>query len=206
MKPSFRLFFQAFFALLLLSPFFLQAQDWVHTGTNLGQDRIRLAAAEFKPLSTDPQTPSLKAVFDAVPVGIVITEAATGRVVISNPQAEKVFRRPVIMADKIENYRNAGALHPDGSPMMPSEYPLARAIVTGNPVGPEEFLYRGLDGSDGWVSATAAPVRGRDGQILGGVVALLDIDDLKRERQALLDRISELERQVLGLRSPLATE
>lgn len=148
----------------------------------------------------------LKAVFDAVPVGIVITEAATGRVVISNPQAEKVFRRPVIMADKIENYRNAGALHPDGSPMMPSEYPLARAIVTGNPVGPEEFLYRGLDGSDGWVSATAAPVRGRDGQILGGVVALLDIDDLKRERQALLDRISELERQVLGLRSPLATE
>jgi PAS domain S-box-containing protein len=148
----------------------------------------------------------LKAVFDAVPVGIVITEASTGRVVISNPQAEKVFRRPVIMADNIDSYRNAGALHPDGSPMMPSEYPLARAIVTGNPVGPEEFLYRGLDGSDGWVSATAAPVRGRDGQILGGVVALLDIDDLKRERQTLLDQIAELERQVRELRSLPITE
>jgi TolB protein len=41
------------------------AQDWVHTGTNLGNDRIRLAAADFKPVGGDPQTPALKAVFDA---------------------------------------------------------------------------------------------------------------------------------------------
>ncbi len=41
------------------------AQDWVHTGTNLGNQTIRLAAANFKPVGTDPQTPALKAVFDA---------------------------------------------------------------------------------------------------------------------------------------------
>jgi TolB protein len=69
MKPSFRLFPRAVVALLLFSSSLLFAQDWVHTGTNLGQDRIRLAAAEFKPLSTDPQTPSLKAVFDATLYG-----------------------------------------------------------------------------------------------------------------------------------------
>ena len=65
MKPRFRLFLQAIVALIMFFSSVLLAQDWVHTGTNLGQDRIRLAAAEFKPLSTDPQTPSLKAVFDA---------------------------------------------------------------------------------------------------------------------------------------------
>ena len=43
----------------------LHAQDWVHTGTNLGADRIRIAAADFKPGGGDPQTPALKAVFDA---------------------------------------------------------------------------------------------------------------------------------------------
>ena len=42
-----------------------QAQDWVHTGTNLGQARIRMAVADFKPASTDPETPALKATFDA---------------------------------------------------------------------------------------------------------------------------------------------
>ena len=33
----------------------LSAQDWVHTGTNLGADRIRIAAADFKPASGDPR-------------------------------------------------------------------------------------------------------------------------------------------------------
>jgi len=43
----------------------LRAQDWVHTGTNLGKDRIRIAAADFKPGGDDPQTPALKAAFDS---------------------------------------------------------------------------------------------------------------------------------------------
>jgi len=42
----------------------ITAQDWVRTGTNLGNQRIRLAAADFKPVGGDPQTPVLKNVFD----------------------------------------------------------------------------------------------------------------------------------------------
>src|SRR6516164_5147586 len=41
------------------------AQDWVHTGSNLGNARIRLAAADFKLVGADPQTPVLKATFDS---------------------------------------------------------------------------------------------------------------------------------------------
>ena len=43
----------------------LEAQDWVRTGSNLGNAKIRIAAADFKPVGTDPQTPSLKATFDS---------------------------------------------------------------------------------------------------------------------------------------------
>jgi TolB protein len=64
---------KGFFRLLSLFPVllacfwaqFLGAQDWVRTGTNLGNERIRLAVADFKPAGDDPQTPALKAVFDA---------------------------------------------------------------------------------------------------------------------------------------------
>ncbi len=51
---------------LLLLPFaaVAHAQDWVKTGTNLGVDKIRIAAADFKPGSADPQTPGLKTTFD----------------------------------------------------------------------------------------------------------------------------------------------
>jgi TolB protein len=56
-----------FFASLLLSlaAAQLRAQDWVHTGTNLGNDRIRIAVADWKPVGDDPETPVLKAAFDA---------------------------------------------------------------------------------------------------------------------------------------------
>ena len=52
-------------ATILFAAAQLQAQDWVHTGTNLGNDRIRIAAADFKPAGGDPQTPTLKTVFDS---------------------------------------------------------------------------------------------------------------------------------------------
>ena len=41
------------------------AQDQVHAGTNQGNQRIRLASADFKPVGSDAQTPALKATFDA---------------------------------------------------------------------------------------------------------------------------------------------
>jgi PAS domain S-box-containing protein len=138
----------------------------------------------------------LKAVFDAVPVGIVVAQAPSGRILTSNPQAERIIRRPVIAANDIDDYRKAGALHSDGRPFEPEDYPMARAIRSGEPSGSEELLLIREDGSDAWISASAAPFFGQDGEIAGGVVALLDIDDLKREKQTLLDRIAELERQL----------
>jgi TolB protein len=41
------------------------AQDWVHTGSNLGNAKVRIAAADFKLVGADPQTPALKATFDS---------------------------------------------------------------------------------------------------------------------------------------------
>ncbi len=41
-----------------------RAQDWVHVETHLGVTHIRLAVADFKPGTTDPQTFTLKGIFD----------------------------------------------------------------------------------------------------------------------------------------------
>jgi len=65
MKAIYRICSPILLLLLLFAAPQLRAQDWVHTGTNLGNDRIRIAAADFKPSGADPQTPALKAVFDA---------------------------------------------------------------------------------------------------------------------------------------------
>jgi TolB protein len=65
MKANFRHLPFSLLALGLFAVAHLQAQDWVHTGTNLGNDRIRIAAADFKLAAADPQTPALKAAFDS---------------------------------------------------------------------------------------------------------------------------------------------
>ena len=57
----------ALLALALSLPSLLHAQDnWFKTETSTGAASIRLAAADFKPQSTDPQTVQYKKTFDAV--------------------------------------------------------------------------------------------------------------------------------------------
>ncbi len=55
---------------LLAAPFFVGAampapqQDWIRTGTGLGVERVRLAAADFRQTSADPQSGKLHDVFN----------------------------------------------------------------------------------------------------------------------------------------------
>jgi TolB protein len=65
MKSGSRFLFPVFFLLASLNSISSTAQDWVRIGSNLGNAKIRIAAADFKPVGTDPQTPSLKAEFDS---------------------------------------------------------------------------------------------------------------------------------------------
>jgi TolB protein len=63
MKLTLRFGFTVLLAFAVLTPAY--AQDWVHTGSGLGNAKIRLADADFKSVGGDPQTPALKATFDS---------------------------------------------------------------------------------------------------------------------------------------------
>ena len=64
MKAYSRIFPSLLFVLAVLAAIPMAAQDWIRTGSNLGNERIRLATADFKPGGNDPQTPALKTAFD----------------------------------------------------------------------------------------------------------------------------------------------
>ena len=57
------------FAAVILSVFLASAafgappQDWIHTGTGLGVEKIRLAVPDFKPVANDPDTKRLTTTF-----------------------------------------------------------------------------------------------------------------------------------------------
>ncbi|HEV2222816.1 MAG TPA: hypothetical protein VGR84_07435, partial [Candidatus Acidoferrales bacterium] len=65
MKSTLRFGLSALLLLAATASLPSRAQDWVHTGSGLGNARIRLAAADFKLVGADPQTAALKASFDS---------------------------------------------------------------------------------------------------------------------------------------------
>ncbi|MGG5811744.1 PAS domain S-box protein [Falsiroseomonas sp. CW058] len=122
----------------------------------------------------------LRAVLENVPVGVLLAEAPSGRMLLGNRRIEQLLRHPVLPSPDIAAYRDWEGYHPDGRRVEGSEYPLALALA-GDEAPVLEFRYRRGDGTFTWLRANAAPVRDDAGAVIGAVAAITDID---AERQA----------------------
>ena len=118
----------------------------------------------------------LDAIIKTVPVGIVIAEAPSGRILDGNPQVERIFRHPVLTSPDMDSYKAWVAFHPDGRQVEGHEYPLSRALTSGEATTGDEYRYQRGDGTLAWVRIAGAPIRDAEGRIMGGVVAIVDID------------------------------
>jgi PAS domain S-box-containing protein len=139
----------------------------------------------------------LQAIFDAVPIGIVIADAPDGRVVMGNPRAEAILRTPIIPPVRIDDFCRASESFAPGNSEYPSdENLLADTIMGGRSLGPNEYLRYYSDGTCSWISLTAAPILDIDGKVSGGVVAIQDIDMEKREMQRLGELTNNLKNKL----------
>ena len=73
-----------------------------------------------------------------------------------------------------------------GKRIKGSDLPLMRAIRSGKATNAIEVLLRRPDSSEIWLSMTGAPVRIEDGEQLGCILIVQDIDTGKREREHIL--------------------
>ncbi|HYY05652.1 MAG TPA: ATP-binding protein [Candidatus Limnocylindria bacterium] len=131
----------------------------------------------------------LEAALHQMPAGVLIVDAATGRLLLRNRGVEEILRRPVPpVLDRYDEFRG---FHPDGRPYQDEEWPLARAIRTGEVVAGEEIAVVRGDGAGANLLISAAPIRDREGRIVAGVVTFHDVTErrrIERERAALLAR------------------
>ena len=84
----------------------------------------------------------------------------------------------------MDSYKAWVAFHPDGRQVEGHEYPLSRALTTGEATAGDENRYQRGDGTLAWVRIAGAPIRDAEGRISGGVVAIVDIDKEKRAEEA----------------------
>jgi signal transduction histidine kinase len=114
-------------------------------------------------------------------VGVAITDAASGTTIYANECADRLRRRSAApAADAGRSEAEYVGLHSDGRRYEPHEWPLARAITTGEVVRNEEIEFVLVDGTRRTMSVTARPVRDEAGGITAGVVTFDDITERKQ--------------------------
>ncbi len=130
-----------------------------------------------------------------MPVGVMIAEAPSGRIVYANEQASRI-REQAAKDPSAPEYQGFKAYHPNGRPYEPQEMPLSRALTGQVTVVEEEMRYFREDGTTGVLSINAAPVHHEAGASFSGVITLQDITDKKRMEEELKTYRENLEQLV----------
>ena len=120
-----------------------------------------------------------------MPVGVMIAEAPQGRLLYCNEQSWQIFRFPP-QAESLTDYRQWKIYGRDGSVLPAQMCPLARSLKGETLIREELEIGRG-DGSRGFVSVNASPIRDAVGQIVSGVVSFNDITESRAAAKALSD-------------------
>ncbi len=137
---------------------------------------------------------SLETTINQMPVGVAIAESPTGRIIIGNAALETIFRRSILPSGGIDDYSAWRALQPDGTPLNDQQFPLARALISGEEVKSEEIhIVRG-DGTRGIVLASAAPIRNPQGIIDVAVMIMVDVTEQKELEKVHGEQSEELKR------------
>jgi PAS domain S-box-containing protein len=138
----------------------------------------------------------LRTILNEMPVGVLLARMPEGEMVFHNAKSLDLLGEPMFPVGSVEALAEFGAVHPDGTPYLASDYPISRTILKGEDVEQEEVLYRRPDGRIIHLAVSSTPVfNSTEGEGFA-VCAFYDITERKRaeEHQALL--INELNHRV----------
>ncbi len=129
-----------------------------------------------------------EAVLRQMPAGVMIADAASGKLVLTNKQAKQIvgysYEKSLQLAEYDQLVSFEG-FHLDGQPYKAEEYPLARSLQTGETVTNEEIELHREDGSRIFMNVNSAPILDSKGKIVAAVVVFQDVTDRKRDQEAL---------------------
>lgn len=147
-----------------------------------------------------------EAVLRQMPAGVMIADAASGKLVLANEQAKQIVGYRFEQSLELEDYESVTpftALRADGRPYAADQYPLVRSLKTGEIVTNEEMEVHREDGRCIFITINSAPVLDKHQQIVTAVVVFQDITARKQTEMALHQQTEALENQQKWLETVL---
>lgn len=146
-----------------------------------------------------------EAVLRQLPVGVLIADAASGKLVLANEQAKHIVGYNYEESLELEEYEPItpfAAFRPDGQMYDPYEYPLPRSLLTGEVIANEELELRS-DNDQIFINVNSAPILNSQNQIVAAVAVFQDVTERKRIETALKQQAEALENQHKWLQAVL---
>ncbi len=154
------------------------------TAVRAAEDALRAAEA------------TLSAVLDALPIGVIIADV-NGRILRDNEANRELWGIPPETVSW-EGYAEWVGWWPEtGERIKAEDWAMARALLKGDVVRNELVENQRFgDGGRRFFLNNAAPVRDGEGRVVAGVVAMLDVTELRKADEELRSLNADLERQV----------
>jgi PAS domain-containing protein len=151
------------------------------------------ATMEYRYEALAQQSDALQIIFESLPWGVIVADLE-GRVLFSNPAAEKILRIGNVEVLPDTHIALEGWYLPDQvSVVPPDQLPLVRAI-RGEKIVDELIFVRNSQPSPGiWIRVNAWPLKDSAGMVSGGVVMFHDFTQGRNALQSfvLLSRVVE---------------
>ena len=145
----------------------------------------------------------LQEVFNQMPGGVIIAEAPSGKILMGNQQVEDILGHSVLPSATFHDYGEWTGFHLDsGESVKGEEWPLARAIATGEVIKGEDYRYLRGDGTYCIIRINAAPICDAKDNIIAGVVTIFDVTEQRELEQRKDDFISIASHE---LKTPITT-
>lgn len=132
----------------------------------------------------------LSTILESLPVGVLIADA-NGRICQSTEEVSRILN--TADAADADSYGDLlGWWDTAGKALKNHEGPLARALKSGESSHSERMQVRCFDGTLKPILASASPLRGLDGRIVGAVILMQDLTERKEIEAALQERVTNL--------------
>jgi two-component system cell cycle sensor histidine kinase/response regulator CckA len=149
------------------------------------QRRVAELAAHDTQLRLVADRTLAHAVQQQMPVGVMVAEIPSGRLVSVNAQMTEIFRTSFKPVADLKSYHELVGFHNDGTAYTALEWPLARTVITREPVRGEEIRILRGDGTDGFIRMSSAPVVDATGNVVSVVAIVVDVTDQRKAERAV---------------------